>query len=52
MTVTTISRGLIVANHKIINRNHPNRERDVSSAVVFSISSTRFFACFEELPVS
>jgi len=45
MTETAISRGAIMTNHQIINRNRTNRERDISSVVVFSVSSPRLFAC-------
>jgi hypothetical protein len=52
MMGTAISRGLIATNHKVINRNRANRERGISSEAVFSVSSTRFFECLEELQVS
>ena len=37
-----------MTNHTVINRNRANRERDISSEAVFSVSSARFFECVEE----
>jgi hypothetical protein len=36
---------LIGKKHKVINRSRANRERHISSAAVFSVSSTPCFEC-------